>query len=285
MATSSIETFIYTMGKIYPLIILLIFFVAHMLLSDKLSDMQISFHEMKGYKDALLVQFLHNPEIVVLNLKNEPENFMLDADKLNRILTNSPYKEIPNYQTGNTSYHIHIYDTQTGKYWDFKNYFPVDANYEIDIDEKNIVWRYANILYPNKEISTVLIRAVYVVGKKEDRYKKKQGMKCNTDKDCANELYCTDGRGAGQFYKTCQPIWCKYNKKNNDKAKSACECISEKLKDCGTKKCCDGDDFLDPTPPETFSLIKGQPCISDDICRSNDCNDNYEKPSEYYTCN
>ncbi|RLG14076.1 MAG: hypothetical protein DRN66_02910 [Candidatus Nanohalarchaeota archaeon] len=264
-----------TMEKIVCLVSIITFFGIYMAFSLSLANTQLGFHEMKGYKDALLVQFLHNPALAVLNEKKEPEIFMLNASKLSDALTNSPNKKVPNYDIGNTRYQIHIYDTQTGKYWDFKNYIPVDASFNISVDEKNVVWRYANIIYPNGNISTALVKAVYVIGENEDRHKLKEGMICNADEDCASDMYCTKGTGAGQQDKTCQSITlCTYSKNAGDSAESACECNTEET---SGGKCVVGG------PP--LLLIKGQPCIGNAFCENGICNMDSAKPSEYYTCN
>lgn len=241
------------------------------------ANTEMQFHEMKGYKDALLVQLMHLPGLVVENSKGEPENFMFDADKLTDALLQKD-KNASGYDIGTTRYHIHIVDTQTGKQWDFKNYIPLDASFKIaPEEEKFVVWKYANIKYPDGKISAVFVRAVYIVGSDaEDRNKLKEGVVCTATEDCAEGLFCSDGiTGSGQKYKTCQnEELCTYIKSSGTSANSVCECTSQEI---SGGKCSVGSA---PT-----SLIKGQPCTVGGDCQSGICNLNSANPSEYNTCN
>ncbi|OYT35487.1 MAG: hypothetical protein B6U87_00150 [Candidatus Aenigmarchaeota archaeon ex4484_52] len=253
--------------KIIAIIVVALFFAAIILFYTKMNKTQMNFHEMKGYKDAILVDFMHIPDLVVLNEKEEPYDFMFDAEKLTQKLNNDfEDKLLKEFNLSKVSYHIHILDTQTGAYWDFKNYIPLDPIYDIDENEKNLVWRYANIKYPDGNISTVLVRAVFVVGEDENRNKLKQGMICNSDLECVSS-HCTNGSGRGQKYKTCQASYCSYSREDDVKVKHFCECISQKTKTCSssiTKICCD-------TSNEPLRLIEGQPCEFNSDCRSGVC--------------
>ena len=227
-----------------------------------LYETKMDFHEMKGYKDALLVSFMHTPSLVVLNEKNESYDFMFDADKLNqRLLKEVDEKNPPDYDLGNISYHINIIDTQTEKLWSFKNYIPVDPNYTIDKDEKNLVWRFANVKYPDGNISTVLVKAVFTIGEDDDIKKLKQGMICTDDEECGMDLKCTKGSGDfGQKNKTCQPSYCSYIKVEDDEVEHICECECQEIKNCvGGKICCNCTN-------EPTELIEGQPCTADAEC-------------------
>ncbi|MCK5176196.1 MAG: hypothetical protein KAQ92_00590 [Candidatus Aenigmarchaeota archaeon] len=267
----------------------------HQNMQSKMSDTQLNTHKMKAYKDALLVQFVHMPDLVVENEKGEPENFLFDADKVTAALINNPFgdpKKVPGFNIEPVSYHINVLDTQTGRYWDFKNKYPVDMKYSISVTDENLVWRYANIIYPDGKISTVFISAVFIMGIDDDVPKLKEGMKCVADADCVSGDYCTNGNVAvgGQAFKTCQnKDICTYSKGDGEEATSACECISQLLKSCLLNLCCDGN-----AAPAVGKKIKGQPCLGDAGCISNSCNDTgalptpiskYMYPSEYQTCN
>ena len=275
--TMGIYTLPSTIEKILCIVLFGVFIGIFTSLHYNMSHTQIQFHEMKGYKDALLVQFMHLPELVVNNSKGEPQNFIFDADKLTTALLYAS-KDAPDYDIGYVRYHIHIFDTQTGKQWDFKNHIPLDASFDITPEEENfMVWKYANIKYPDETISAVLVRAVYIVGSEaEDRDKLKEGIVCTATEDCAEGLFCDDGNngGAGQKYKTCQDEEiCTYNKNAGDGATSACECTSQEISG--------GVCSVGGAP---LRFIRGQPCTVNGHCQSGICNNNPANPSEYHTC-
>ena len=292
---SSIDSLSPTIISICVIILVAASMNIYMNMQSSLSDTQLIMHEMKAYKDALLVQFVHMPDLVVENERGEPENFLFDADKLTLAIINNPFgdpKKVPGFDIEPVSYHINVLDTQTGRYWDFKNKYSVNAPNSISPTEENLVWRYANVRYPDGNISTVFVSAVFIIGVDDDIPKLKESMKCVIDEDCASGYYCTNGNVAvgGQAFKTCQDKGiCTYSKTDGEEATSACECVSQLLKACLLNLCCDGN-----AAPVAGTYIKGQPCIGDASCISNSCNDTgvlptpiskYMYPSEYKTCN
>ena len=234
---SSIDSLSPTIITIIILILVATFIGIHQNMQSSMSDSQLSTHKMKAYKDALLVQFMHMPDLVVENERGEPENFLFDADKLTLAIINNPFgdpKKVPGFDIEPVSYHINVLDTQTGRYWDFKNKYSVNAPNSISPTDENLVWRYANVRYPDGNISAVFVSAVFIVGVDDDIPKLKEGIKCVVDEDCVSEHYCTKGiAGAGQIYKTCQDKdICTYSKLDGEEVKSACECVSQKTKPC-----------------------------------------------------